>query len=129
MKQFILIFLVFGSYLTMQAQTVTTIDFTDPATPTYGTNAMMNVGGVMMLRPGDSNGDKQVRFTGGNNDVTPIANRVGFFTPSSIISGYYIEDLNMDGQVKFTGGSNDVTTVANSVGFFTPSSILIEQIP
>ena len=53
MKQLILTLVVFAAFaFTTQAQTVTTIDFTNPATPTWtdgtGTAAQMNVGGVMM---------------------------------------------------------------------------------
>ncbi len=121
--------MLLGSGYMLQAQTVTTIDFTDPATPTWGTNAQMNVGGVMMLIPGDANGDGEVKYNGGLSDREKILQTVGFFTPNNIVSGYYVEDVNLDGEVKYNGGLSDRERVLQTVGFFTPNNIVVEQIP
>ena len=113
----------------MQAQTVVSIDFTDPATPTYGTNATMNVGGVMMLKPGDANGDKEVKYNGNGSDRSAVLSVVGLFTPNVIVSGYYTADVNLDGEVKYNGNGSDRATILSTVGLFTPNVIVLEQIP
>ncbi|MDQ3100416.1 MAG: delta-60 repeat domain-containing protein, partial [Bacteroidota bacterium] len=53
------------------------VDLTSPATTTFGTDAQMEIDGVMMLWPGDVSGDSIVKYIGAGNDRDPILVAVG----------------------------------------------------
>ena len=90
-----------------------TIDFTDPATPTYGTNAqkVLNVNGtdVKMLWAGDTNGDGKVRYsdyflppaTFVPSDALAIFNFLGG-DPANQVNNYSPFDVNLDGKVRYS---------------------------
>ena len=66
----------------------TTIDFTNPATPTYGTDAQKNEGGVMVMWGGDANQDGKVITTEQQMIKTIFCLRLVYLRP--IISSRYI---------------------------------------
>ena len=104
------------------------IDLTDPATPTFGTNAQKEVNGVMMLWPGDANGDGVVKYVGAGNDRNPLLIMMNG-VPTSTISGYHLEDINMDGVVKYVGAGNDRDIILQTIGGAVPTAVRVEQGP
>jgi len=92
----------------------------------YGTNSMNSQN---CLWPGDSNFDKQIKYTGSGNDRDGILIKVGSSTPNNISSGYHNEDINMDGLVKYTGSSNDRDIILITIGGSTPNNVRTQQIP
>lgn len=103
--------LILLGYLSLFGQV--NIDFTDPATPIYGTNAQKieNVNGqnVAIMWSGDANKDGKVRysdyflppFTLIPSDAIAIFNFLGG-DPAAQMNGYYDHDLNMDGKVRYS---------------------------
>jgi len=94
---------------------VTSVDFTDPTTPTWGNNAQKDMGdGFMAMWGGDVNADGHIAFQGGNNDPDAIFFQVllapgnAGFDQNFIVDGYSHGDANMDGQVIYQGSNNDV---------------------
>lgn len=104
--KFLLTFLCFigASYLYGQV----TIDFTNPSTATFGTDAQKNENGVMVMWAGDVNGDGKIRYT--NVFVPPTvifsdALLIRSFLgddPAAQFNGYSVYDVNMDGVVRYT---------------------------
>ncbi len=109
------------------------IDFTDPSYPTFGSDAQVQIGSVMALWPGNSkyssSGDLSIKYIGLNDDRDPILQRVGGTVPTTIVSGYYNEDLNLDGVVKYTGANNDRDVILQTIGGSMPTAVRVEQIP
>lgn len=105
------------------------VDFTSPATATWGTNARMTAGSVMLLYMGDGNANGQVKYTGSGNDRDPILVTVGSTTPNNTVTGYSGSDTNMNGQVKYTGSSNDRDPILINVGSTTPNNTRTQQLP
>ncbi|MBL7983702.1 MAG: PKD domain-containing protein, partial [Flavobacteriales bacterium] len=108
---------------------ITTVDFTDPATTTYGTAAQKSVGGKNVLWMGNVVRNGDLRYTGTANDRDPVLLRVGNTTPNNTAAGYYVEDLNLNGQVKYTGTGNDRDPILINVGSTTPNNVRVEQLP
>lgn len=106
-----------------------TIDFTDPATATYGTDAQMEVNGVRMLWPGQTNNDGLVRYAGSMNDRDRVLQAIGGTPPTAVTTGYRTEDLNMDGTVKYAGANNDRDMILQTIGGTVPTAVRIEQTP
>lgn len=106
-----------------------TLDLTNPATPTFGTEAQMEVGGVQMLWPCDVSGDGRVKYVGTGNDRDPILLRVGASTPTAIATGYWPEDANLDGIVKYVGQGNDRDLILQVIDPAEPTSVRIVQQP
>lgn len=107
----------------------TVIDFTAPATPTWGTDACQNVDGTMVLWPGDANFDGEVKYTGANNDRDVVLQAVGGSTPNNIVAGYWGADVNLDGMVKYTGSNNDRDIVLQTIGGVVPTAVRQQQLP
>ncbi|MBO9565673.1 MAG: carboxypeptidase regulatory-like domain-containing protein [Niastella sp.] len=113
----------------LNTSTATAIDFSSPATATWGTDARTNQGGVMMLWAGDANGDGTVSYNGGNNDKNAVLGAVGLTTSNNVLTIYHLTDVNMDGSVKYNGAANDKNVVLGVVGLPTPNRIITQQLP
>ena len=91
-------------------------------TPTHGTNAQVDVNGTKCMWAGDANGDGQIKYTYSNNDKSYISQRLNNVL-TSIVSGYYNEDLNMDGFVKYTYSNNDKSVIIQNLNSVLTSII------
>ncbi|MCB0792751.1 MAG: hypothetical protein H6597_07200 [Flavobacteriales bacterium] len=109
--------------------TNTVVDFTDPATATFGTDAQKAVGPVNVLWPGDVTFNGQVKYAGGGNDRDPILVRIGGTIPTSVANGYLQEDVNLNGQVKYAGSKNDRDPILVNIGGTIPTATRTEQLP
>lgn len=109
--------------------TATLIDFTNPATPTYGTDAQNNLNGVTVLWAGDADGDKKVRYNGAANDKNVVLAKVGLATANAILTLYDRTDTNLDGRIRYNGAANDKNIILSAVGLATPNRVITEQIP
>lgn len=107
----------------------TTVDFTSPATATYGTNAQRNMNGTMVMWAGDINSDKRIAYNGASNDKVLILQKVGVANPNAVVSLYDVTDLNLDGVIKYNGAANDKTIILNNVGVGTPNNVITQQLP
>ena len=107
----------------------TTVDLTDPATPTFGTDAQMEVNGVRMLWPGDANTDGAVKYFGPYNDRDKILVAIGGSVPTATVTGYRAEDVNLDGTVKYSGPANDRDIILQTIGGTVPTAVRVEQRP
>ncbi|MBK7382891.1 MAG: hypothetical protein IPI81_06075 [Flavobacteriales bacterium] len=87
--------------------TLTTVDLTDPATATFGTEAQQEVNGVRMLWPGDATSDAAIKYVGPFNDRDKILVAIGGSNVNAVLPGYRTEDVNLDGVVKYVGTAND----------------------
>ena len=106
------------------------VDFRDPATATFGSNARKVVGSVALLWAGDVNADGVLRYSGSNNDRDLILAAVGGTVPSAVLNGVYRqEDVNMDGSVKYVGQNNDRDLILVNVGGILPTSTIAQQLP
>ncbi|MAT54876.1 MAG: hypothetical protein CMN32_10395 [Saprospirales bacterium] len=92
---------------------VTSIDFTDPNTPTTGSHSQSLYKGKTVMWPGDLNGDTKVIFQGPDNDVNALFQKV-LLAPSNvqflanfILPGYLAQDFNLDGKCIYQGPGND----------------------
>jgi len=87
------------------------IDFTDPLTPVYGTNAMKNVDGVMVMIAGDANRDGQINAVDKN----------GYWRLQNGLPYDYINssaDFNLDGAVN----------AVDKNGYWRVNNSMIEQL-
>lgn len=109
--------------------TTTAIDFSSPATSTYGTQARRTIGAVNALWLGNVVRDGALKYTGANNDRDPILVRVGSSVPTTVVNGYYPEDCTLDGQVRYTGAGNDRDPILVNVGSSVPTNVRVEQLP
>ncbi len=108
----------------------TLIDFSQTATPTYGTNARNTLSGVALLWPGDVLRNGEVKYTGNSNDRDPILVKIGGTIPTNVVGNSYCgEDVNMDGQVKYTGIGNDRDIILQTIGGTVPTNVRLEQVP
>ncbi len=122
--------------------TPTVIDFSDPATETYGAHAQAAVNDKMALWPGDLNADRKVIYQGPGNDAIPIffhimtrpenTNSLANF----ITFGYDPFDLNMDGKTIYQGPGNDrakiliYTVLSNPLNVNSLANfIILEKLP
>ena len=92
---------------------VTSIDFTDPETPTMGSNPQALYKGKTVMWPGDLNGDAKVIFQGPSNDVVALFQEI-LLNPANeqllanfILPGYLEQDFNLDGKAIYQGPGND----------------------
>jgi uncharacterized delta-60 repeat protein len=120
----------------MTANTVTlsattaTVDLTLASTPTQGTDARWSLGNVMVLWPGDGNGDGVVRYSGATNDRDLVLSAIGGAVPTNTLSGQYRrEDINLDGVVKYAGPDNDRDFILQTIGGSVPTAVRVEQVP
>ncbi len=105
------------------------VDFTSPATGTFGTASEKSIGAVHVLWAGNAVLDHALKYTGTDNDRDPILTRIGSALPTATISGYFPEDINMDGVVKYTGAGNDRDPILVNVGSALPTNVRQEQLP
>ncbi len=105
------------------------IDFTSPATGTFGTNATKTIGAMKACWAGNVVRNTNIRYTGASNDRDPILVRVGSSLPTNTVSGYYAEDVTLNGIVQYTGAGNDRDPILVNVGGTTPNNQITEQIP
>jgi hypothetical protein len=106
-----------------------TVDLTDPATVTFGTDAQMEVNGVRMLWPGETNNDGLVRYAGSMNDRDRVLQDIGGTVPTATVTGYLATDVNLDGVVKYAGSTNDRDVILQTIGGTVPTAVRIEQTP
>ncbi|HRO40668.1 MAG TPA: M12 family metallo-peptidase [Flavobacteriales bacterium] len=109
--------------------TATVVDFSLPATATWGTNARKLNGGIALLWSGNVVRDAEVKYTGANNDRDAILNAVGGTAPTNTVSGYHGADVTLDGAVKYTGSGNDRDMILNNLVGASPTSTITEQLP
>nr|WP_293839332.1 Ig-like domain-containing protein [uncultured Arsenicibacter sp.] len=134
--------------------TATTVDFTNPATITYGTDAQQSIGGVRALWPGNTNGvdnvsgttKRRIIYQGGDNDLGVVFGQVFLdsgnqtFVPTYIVQKYLTSDVNLDGLLKYQGAENDLQIIFATVLLhpgnvnhptnpFVVSYIVEEQVP
>jgi hypothetical protein len=105
------------------------IDFSDAATPAWGTDARKQMGADMVLWSGNTNPDGLLKYIGDGNDRDPILARVGGSTPTATVSGYWPEDVNLDGVVKYVGQNNDRDPILVNIGGSTPTNTRQQQLP
>jgi len=109
--------------------TSTTLNFTQPSTPTHGTNARKAVGAVMVLWTGNVVMNTQLRYTGSGNDRDPILQAIGGNVPTNTLIGYGTTDVNLDGLTKYTGSANDRDPILLNIGGTVPTNTRQEQLP
>lgn len=106
------------------------VDFTSPATATYGTNARKPVGpDRMVLWAGNATTDGQLKYAGPDNDRDPLLQLIGSAVPTAWSTGYLKEDLNLDGVVRYTGTLNDRDLLLRNSGGADPLATRVEQLP
>ncbi|MBK8226991.1 MAG: hypothetical protein IPK70_07425 [Flavobacteriales bacterium] len=49
--------------------------------------------------------------------------------PTSIVNGYFPEDVNLSGAVKYTGTANDRDPILVNIGGVLPTAVRTEQLP
>lgn len=129
--------------------TPATLDFTNPQTPTYGENALLDARGTMVLWGGNANPDGYLILAGGGLGL-PDRDMIFFdiflslwyanpnvpITYNSVLHGYYGSDTNMDGKVKYQGPKNDIDAIIFFNVLFHPNNTqyrlnyaIFEQIP
>ena len=109
--------------------TTMTVNFTLPATATWGTNARKTIGTAAAMWAGDVNADGTVKYTNTSNDRDLILNRIGGVIPTNSVAGYWPEDVNMDGTVKYTGTANDRDPILTNIGGVVPTNTRVQQLP
>ena len=104
-----------------------TVNFTDAATSTFGTNAQAVVGTNRAMWAGDANGDNKVVYVGSGTDVNAVSAEV-FANPANPANiplipyaGYRQADLNLSGATVYVGGGTEVNVISSTV-FANPSN-------
>ncbi len=105
------------------------VDFTDPSTLTWGTEARKTVGSSTLLWSGNVVNDDLIKYTGSFNDRDPILVEIGGTVPTNVTTGYKSEDVNLDGSIKYTGSMNDRDPILVNIGGTAPTNTREEQIP
>ena len=105
------------------------IDFTTPATPTFGINAQLNIAGKTAMWSGNTIADEIIKYSGLDNDRDPVLFLIGGLVPTNIEFGYHLEDVNMDGQVKYSGLNNDRDIILFNIGGLVPTNTILERLP
>ncbi|MEK7254445.1 MAG: hypothetical protein AAB316_06860, partial [Bacteroidota bacterium] len=118
------------------------LDFTNPATQTWGNHSQVLQDGKTMLWAGNTNSNGELIYQGNANDIDPIFFNVvlaggnGSFATNFIHAGYHNADTNLDGDAIFQGATNDLDAFlffnvllhpANSLTLIT--YIVEEQLP
>ena len=111
------------------SSTPVTVDFSLPATPTYGTEARATQGAAALMWAGNVNGDNTLLYTGGGNDRDVILSTIGGVVATNIVQGYNVADANCDGDVKYTGGGNDRDLILQNIGGVVPTNPRPQQLP
>lgn len=111
------------------SQSMPLLDFTLPATATWGSDARKVQGPVALLWAGDARGNGDVKYTGIDNDRDAVLMAIGGSVPTTTVAGYLWEDVNMDGMVKYTGSANDRDLLLQNIGGSVPTQVRLQQIP
>lgn len=111
------------------SSTPVSIDLSQPATGTYGTNARKANGGLMNLWSGNVMANGFVSYTGTDNDRDPILNAIGGVSPTNTVVAYSLADVNMDGSVVYTGNGNDRDLILSNIGGTVPTLTVPQQLP
>lgn len=110
--------------------TETMVDFTLSSTATYGTNARVNVNGIMAMPSGDTNGSGSVSYTGAGNDRDVVLLAIGGSVPTNTLNNVYDRrDVNLDGKVMYTGTGNDRDVILQAIGGTVPTAVRTQQLP
>ncbi|MEM6717981.1 MAG: BspA family leucine-rich repeat surface protein [Bacteroidota bacterium] len=124
--------------------TSTSVDFSNPSTPTFGTNAQTTPDSpldVAELWAGNANGDTLIQYSGTDPDAPSILslvlNDAGNFLnfPTYVVNGYSNDDLDMNGQTQYSGTNPDTPFILQNVlahpGNFLNFSTyqIVEQLP
>ena len=108
---------------------VVTIDFSDPATQTFGTEAQRPLDSNTAMWAGNVVPDNELKYAGPLNDRDPILVRIGGTVPTATFDGYLMEDANLDGEAKYAGPSNDRDIILVNIGGAVPTNVRDEQLP
>jgi len=100
-----------------------------PTTATYGTDAMEDIDGTMVMRMGNTDFSDNLRYMGLGNDRDPILQLVGGSVPTNTVPGYFGVDSNLDGVVRYVGTNNDRDPILSNIGGTEPTHTLFEQLP
>ena len=105
------------------------IDLTATSQVCFGTNARVSAGGVLLLWAGNTILDPDLKYVGSMNDRDPILFAIGGIVPTSVSTGYSMNDTNLDGLIKYTGNSNDRDIILWNIGGTVPTAVRHEQLP
>jgi len=106
------------------------VDLRAGATATFGTDARVDVNGVMCLRPGDGNGNGTVAYAGEMNDRDIVLQAIGGSIPTNTLNNVYDRrDVNLDGRVMYVGTGNDRDVILQAVGGTVPTAVRTQQLP
>ncbi len=127
--------------ITFDGTALPMIDFTDPATPTWGTDAQTNMGGMMAMWAGNADSAGGVVFQGSGNDLNPVffdvltaPTNIGIQT-NFIFQEYVEGDLDMNCKAVFQGTANDPNVIFFNILTHPGNSsndlnfIITEQLP
>jgi hypothetical protein len=100
----------------------TAVDFTLPATKTYGGDAArLQSTGIALMWSGDANNSNTAIANGPGSDANVILGAI-LVAPANNgvnvafkLDGYYASDLNMDGSTVYTGPGNDLNLLLGNV--------------
>ena len=100
--------------ISFSTNSIATVDFTDPATATYGSAAQANLGGSNAMWAGDTDCNGTIIFQGNNSDTGNVFFEVMFDENNPglvnyIVSGYNSGDIDMSCTSIYQGNDNDVT--------------------
>lgn len=105
-----------------------TVDLTQYATPTFGTDARLLIDGRMALWPGRVVNTGEVKYTGAANDRDGILEMIGM-DPNNVVAGYHVGDANLNGFVSYTGLANDRDVVLLTLGGSLGTAVRPEALP
>ena len=95
------------------SETTEMLDFTDPDFPTYGTNALVEFGGQMVMQAGDFDQNGNAHSQGPANDIFFLfsfiladENNPNHAT-NHVVYGYHSFDIDLDGKVIYEGPGNE----------------------
>ena len=121
--------------------TVTSIDFSQLSTPTYGEHAQFIGQNKALLWAGNANQDERLIAIGPANDISSVLVDVLTATQNTAVStnykvaGYQATDTNMDGNTIFTGPGNDIDLLLGNIlvhpvnTTFSANYIIYRQLP
>lgn len=96
---------------------------------TYGSLALRQRAGVLLLWAGNALNDGTILYTGGTNDRDAVLVAIGGSIPTNTVPGYRVEDVNLDGVVKYSGTNNDRDVILSTIGGVVPTNSVVEQLP
>ncbi|SDB44194.1 hypothetical protein SAMN03097699_1365 [Flavobacteriaceae bacterium MAR_2010_188] len=128
--------------LALSVDNVNTMNFTDSAFSTFGSNAqVILVSANTAMWAGDTNETDQIKFSGSGNSTNSIKDYVladpgnGFNSVTYSSTGYLPIDVDLDGSGKFSGSGNDSNIIKDNVlnhpsnGFGSPTYTISQTVP